>query len=147
MKGSTEMKPLQCPTCESLQQARTEKIFAEFKAEESARTIRKAARKPARKMLKLDEPANQELAKSISAPANLASASPGTVSDQLLLDTVRDRVYQMLLDGEIKLGLADGFKAIEIKNKIAEESQNEKLLLEILNEIRAEELGGGQGKS
>jgi hypothetical protein len=64
------------------------------------------------------------------------------VTDQLLLDTVRDRVYEKLISGEIKLDLGDGFKAIEIKHKIAEESQNEKLLLEILNEIRSQELEG-----
>jgi hypothetical protein len=63
-----------------------------------------------------------------------------SITDQLLLDTVRDRVYQKLINNEIELDLGDGFKAIEIKHKIAEESQNEKLLLEILNEIRAEEL-------
>lgn len=64
------------------------------------------------------------------------------VTDQLLLDTVRDKVYEKLISGEIKLDLGDGFKAIEIKHKIAEESQNEKLLLEILNEIRSQELEG-----
>jgi hypothetical protein len=64
------------------------------------------------------------------------------VTDQLLLDTVRDRVYEKLISGEIKLDLGDGFKAIEIKHKIAEESQNEKLLVEILNEIRSQELEG-----
>jgi hypothetical protein len=71
-----------------------------------------------------------------AAPTKL----PVTISDQLLLDTVRDKVYQKLLDGEIKLDLGDGFKAIEIKHKIGEESQTEKLLLEILNEIRSQEL-------
>ncbi len=136
------MKPLQCPTCESLQRARTEKIFAQFKAEESARTVKKPARTAFKKNVKKDDSPNQEHSETISpSPAKPAGAPSGTITDQLLLDTVRDRVYQMLLDGEIKLDLADGFKAIEIKNKIAEESQNEKLLLEILNEIRAEELG------
>jgi len=62
------------------------------------------------------------------------------VSDTLFLDTVRDMVYQKLLSGEMELKLESGFKAIEIKSKIAEESQNEKLLLEILSEIRSEEL-------
>jgi hypothetical protein len=66
--------------------------------------------------------------------------SPSLITDQLLLDSVRDQVYMKLVSGEINLSLGDGFKAIEIKHKISEESQNEKLLLEILNEIRAEEL-------
>jgi hypothetical protein len=62
------------------------------------------------------------------------------ITDQLLLNAVRDQVYQKLIGGEISPGLGDCFKAIEIKHKISEESQNEKHLLEILNEIRAEEL-------
>jgi hypothetical protein len=62
------------------------------------------------------------------------------ITDQLLLDAVRDQVYKKLVNGEIELDIGDGFKAIEIRHKIAEESQNEKLLLEILNEIRSEEL-------
>jgi len=66
--------------------------------------------------------------------------SSASITDQLLLDTVRDQVYEKLAAGEIELDIGDGFKAIEIKHKIAEESQNEKLLLEILNEIRSEEL-------
>ena len=63
------------------------------------------------------------------------------ITDNHFLDTVRDMVYQMLVDGKIELKVDSGFKAIEIKHKINEESQNEKMLLEILNEIRSEELG------
>jgi hypothetical protein len=69
-------------------------------------------------------------------PGNAASP----VNDQLFLDTVRDMVYRQLLSGEMELKLDSAFKAIEIKHKIMEETQNEKLLLEILEEIRAEEL-------
>ncbi len=62
------------------------------------------------------------------------------ISDMLFLDAVRDRVYDRLIRGEIELKIDSGFKAIELKNKIGESSQNEKLLLEILSEIRADEL-------
>jgi len=62
------------------------------------------------------------------------------VSDELFLNTIRDRVYERLVKGELKLDIGDAFKAIDIKHKIAETSQNEKLLLEILSEIRREEL-------
>ena len=72
------------------------------------------------------------------------SPSIALISDQHFLDTVRDMVYQMLVDGKIELKVDSAFKAIEIKHKIAEESQNEKMLLEILNEIRKEELGLGK---
>lgn len=72
---------------------------------------------------------------------NVPDSPPSAaVSDSLFLETVRDMVYQKLLSGEMELKLESGFKAIEIKNKISDESRNEKLLLEILNEIRAEEL-------
>lgn len=73
-------------------------------------------------------------------PATPQKPQTLSVSDQHFLDTVRDMVFHKLLDGEIELKLDAAFKAIEIKHKIAEESQNERLLLEILNEIRSEEL-------
>ncbi len=66
------------------------------------------------------------------------------ITDQLFLDTVRDQVYRKLIAGEVSPGMGDGFKAIEIKHKISEDSQNEKLLLEILSEIRSEELEKGK---
>jgi hypothetical protein len=69
-----------------------------------------------------------------------SAIKPASISDRLFLDTIRDKVYQMLLDGKIELKVDSAFKAIEIKHKITEESQNEKMLLEILNEIRSEEL-------
>jgi len=60
--------------------------------------------------------------------------------DTAFLDAVKDRVYQKLLAGELDLKIDSAFKAIEIKHKISDESSNEKLLLEILSEIRADEL-------
>ena len=62
------------------------------------------------------------------------------VDDNTFLDAVRDRVYEKLIDGEIDIKIESGFKAIELKNKLSDVSQNEKLLLEILNEIRTDEL-------
>jgi len=62
------------------------------------------------------------------------------VSDLEFLDTVKETVYKKLADGELDLKIDSGFKAIELKNKISETSENEKLLLEILSEIRSEEL-------
>ena len=61
-------------------------------------------------------------------------------TDLLFLDTVRDQVFKRLESGDYDLKLESAFKAIEIKYKIADESRNEKLLLEILAEIRADEL-------
>lgn len=66
--------------------------------------------------------------------------SPNSVSDLEFLDSIRDRVYEKLKQGEFDLKIESAFKAIEIKHKISDESQNEKLLLEILAEIRIDEL-------
>jgi len=62
------------------------------------------------------------------------------VTDELLLDAVRDMVYGKLKKGELELEINSAFKAIEIKYKIQEQSQSEKLMLEILSEIRSQEL-------
>jgi hypothetical protein len=44
------------------------------------------------------------------------------------------------VDGELELKLDSGFKAIELKYKIEDMSESEKLMLEILNELRGQEL-------
>jgi len=111
-------------------------------SDDSADTAAKASpKRSAIRMAKSDKSQAIET-KSISAPVEIRpeKQSAGNITDTLFLETVRDMVYQKLLSGEMELKLESGFKAIEIKNKISEESQSEKLLLEILNEIRAEEL-------
>jgi hypothetical protein len=79
-----------------------------------------------------------------NAPGAAIATSPGSrkfVTDLEFLDTVKETVYRKLLDNELELKIDSGFKAIELKNKISETSENEKLLLEILSEIRTQELG------
>lgn len=78
------------------------------------------------------EPAKKEIVAPITARKH--------VTDLEFLDTVKETVYKKLLDNELDLKIDSGFKAIELKNKISETSENEKLLLEILSEIRSEEL-------
>lgn len=77
-----------------------------------------------------------------SSPKKVAAsrASLKHVSDLEFLDTVKETVHRKLLDNELDLKIDSGFKAIELKNKISETSENERLLLEILSEIRSEEL-------
>ena len=70
-----------------------------------------------------------------------AEACLQPVTDELLLDAVRDAVYGKLREGALELEINSAFKAIELKYKIADQSQSEKLMLEILNEIRGQELG------
>jgi len=82
--------------------------------------------------------ANRLAKPEINKPSVIASIHK--VDDNTFLDAVRDRVYEKLIDGQIDLKIDSGFKAIELKNKLSDVSQNEKLLLEILNEIRTDEL-------
>jgi hypothetical protein len=70
---------------------------------------------------------------------------PREISDLLFLDTIRDALYEMLASGAIELKLDSGFKAIELKHKISDESQYEKLFLELINELRSQEINKGDG--
>jgi len=65
------------------------------------------------------------------------------ITDLLFLDTIRDALYEMLASGAIELKLDSGFKAIELKHKISDQSQSDKLMLELLNELRSQELKKG----
>ena len=49
-------------------------------------------------------------------------------------------VFQSLVAGHFDLKLEHGFKAIELKQKIVENTNVENRLLELLNEIRSQEL-------
>jgi hypothetical protein len=71
--------------------------------------------------------------------APVAETEP--ITDELLLNAVRDAVYGKLKEGALELEIGSAFKAIEIKHKIGEQSQTEKMMVEILNEIRSQELG------
>jgi len=94
----------------------------------------------------LDIPSRDEIKPPESNPAAStmpvdAKAIPGLpVDDLAFLDTVRDKAFEKLLAGDYDLKLEAAFKAIEIKYKISDQSWNEKLLLELLNQIRTEEL-------
>jgi len=61
-------------------------------------------------------------------------------ADDQFLNEVVGRVFQDLTAGKFDLKLEHGFKAIEIKQKISDSTNVENLLLELLNEIRAQEL-------
>ena len=63
-----------------------------------------------------------------------------TQTDEYFLNTVIGLVLKELTEGEFDLKVEHGFKAIELKQKLAENSNVENLLLELLNEIRRQEL-------
>jgi hypothetical protein len=78
--------------------------------------------------------------KSAKREVDTPTSAQKRITDLEFLDTVKETVYKKLLDNELDLKIDSGFKAIELKNKISETSENERLLLEILSEIRSEEL-------
>lgn len=145
-----------CAICESALRTEIDKKDLTWNADRTIQWARKRGVKISRTILarhRTDhnaKPANETEPGRISnePPSKSAGKSPAekilnTIegpTDLLLLDTVRDEVFKKLKRGELDLKLDSAFKAIEIKHKIADESKNEKLLLEILAEIRADEL-------
>lgn len=61
-------------------------------------------------------------------------------SDNQFLDEVVRRVFDDLVNGKFELKIEHGFKAIEIRQKVEDKTDSERLLLELLNEIRTQEL-------
>lgn len=93
--------------------------------------------------IKKNEPRRSPKPTTIDKENNISKTIPtknGQVDDLVFLDAIKERAYKKLLAGEFDLKIESAFKAIEIKYKISDESSNEKLLLEILSEIRADEL-------
>lgn len=75
------------------------------------------------------------------------SAENSAGIDNSFLSEVVKRVYENLIQNEFDLKLEHGFKAIEIKQKIADGNDVEKLLLELLDEIRHQELATSNANS
>ena len=145
-----------CIICESPLRSEIEKKDAAWKADRTIQWARKHGLRISRfslarhrtnhispaKNTEKKKPPNKIIeppAKTKPAGGN-TSVGPNSISDLEFLDTIRDRVYEKLKKDEFDLKIESAFKAIEIKNKISDESQNEKLLLEILAEIRTDEL-------
>ena len=140
------MPTASCAICESPLKAEIEKKDAVWKADRTIQWARSKGLSISR--VSLARHRRDHLSKSNvsekrvkNAPVYTPRAKADEVSDHHFLDTVKQQVYEKLVGGELELKLDFGFKAIELKNKISEGSQNEKLLLEILSELRSEVLG------
>jgi len=141
-----------CAICQSSLKSEIEKRDTSSKADDTILWARKKGVKINRVSLarhrKNHLPENESKAKSnvkpkpMKQPNNKVSANNinPLVEDMVFLEAIRDRVYEKLIAWEIDLKIDSGFKAIELKNRLSDISQNEKLLLEILNEIRVDEL-------
>lgn len=106
---------------------------------------------PISKKQNKQENAGEKSPKSICQDASSLNPDTGTgakqisiesisQSDNQFLDEVVKRVYAELTGGKFDLKLEHGFKAIEIRQKLDDKSDTERLLLELLNEIRVQEL-------
>ncbi len=75
-------------------------------------------------------------------PAPVKSAEKTNIisSDEQLLNLIVQQIYSDLIDNKLDLKIEHAFKAIELKQKLAESGNVENLLLELLNEIRSQEL-------
>jgi len=61
-------------------------------------------------------------------------------TDDRFLAEIIGQVFGSLVEGNYSLKIEHGFKAIELKQKLSENSNVETLLLDLLNEIRRQEL-------
>ena len=140
-----------CKICDSSIRAEIEKKDSAWKADRTIKWARENGLRLNRAMLsrhradhiKKNEPKRSPKSITINKETNISKTIPvksGQVDDLVFLDAIKERAYKKLLAGEFELKIESAFKAIEIKHKISDESSNEKLLLEILSEIRADEL-------
>ncbi len=147
-----------CVICQSSFRKEIEKRHAELKSDQTIKWAKEQGIKLSKTLL-AKHCKNHKQSKSVAKKAksdNKPSSSRKTlaqktteesnvqVSDLEFLDAVRDSVYRKLIDGGLELKIDSGFKAIELKNKLSDGSENENLLLKILSEIRKEELDRAQ---
>lgn len=62
-------------------------------------------------------------------------------ADEVFLNTIREKAMEKLKQGELELKIADGLRAVELKNKICGGTDYQGVLKELLEEIRKEALG------
>ena len=140
-----------CKICDSPIRTEIEKKDSVWKADRTIKWARENGLRLSRAMLsrhradhiRKNEPMGSPKSITTNKVNNISKTIPaknGQVDDLAFLDAVKERAYEKLLAGEFDLKIESAFKAIEIKHKISDESSNEKLLLEILSEIRADEL-------
>jgi len=77
----------------------------------------------------------------ISTADTLAAHRRETTADEVFFNTIRDKAMEKLKQGELELKIADGLRAVELKNKICGGTDYQGVLKELLEEIRKEALG------
>ena len=76
-----------------------------------------------------------------SSPEEKCQAAVSVPCDEKFLNLIIDSVHQNVAANRVELKIEHAFKAIELKQKLAESGNVENMLLELLNEIRRQELG------
>jgi hypothetical protein len=72
----------------------------------------------------------------------MATVPRGEVTaDEVFLNTIREKALEKLKQGELELKIADGLRAVELKNKICGGTDYQGVLKELLEEVRKEALG------
>jgi len=114
------------------------------------RVARRRAKRVAKKVVsKVKGRSLRDGEASLSAERREVSAADAVVlshreisADELLLNTIRDKVLGKLDQGEMELKVTDGLRAVELKNKICGGTDYQGVLKELLEEIRKEALKG-----
>ncbi len=78
---------------------------------------------------------------------NAESSDKHNPTDDRFLAEVIGQVFGSLVEGNFDLKIEHGFKAIELKQKLSENSNVETLLLDLLNEIRRQELAANNNSN
>jgi uncharacterized protein YaaW (UPF0174 family) len=61
-------------------------------------------------------------------------------TDQEMLQKIKERIWEQINKGEIKLKVGDLLKVLEIQKKLASDSSAEEKFWELIEQIRQEEL-------
>jgi len=89
------------------------------------------------KIVKIKTPGKKTASTTLRKASRKKSIANRKITDELLLDTVRDDVFKKLKTGDFNLSLNDGFKAIDLKNKITSPEPDNRLAA-LLEELRKE---------
>jgi hypothetical protein len=91
-----------------------------------------------------NKPDRQQLSeKAIPSPDHISTkqqSPPAAIGDEKFLNQIIEQVNSRIKSGELDLKVEHAFKAIELKQKFLESGSVETILLELLNEIRKQEL-------
>jgi hypothetical protein len=81
------------------------------------------------------------------AKRTLKKAEKGQISDLRLLEMLINKFIEKLEKNGFVPKVQDALKAIQLKQKLAQTSEAERIFWELIDQLRAEELGRKPGKS